>query len=46
MGASANSSSERLLKRGVGQHVVMWRLQRQLWVGWNEGWVQPVGGGG
>lgn len=24
----------------------MGRLQRQLWVGWNEGWVQPVAGGG
>lgn len=47
LGASANSSSEGLLKRGLRPgccHVVATGLRRQLWVGWNEGWVQPGAG--
>lgn len=47
LGASANSSSEGLLKRGLRPgccHVAAAGLRRQLWVGWNEGWVQPGAG--
>lgn len=46
MGASANSSSEGLLKRGLRpgcRHVAAAGLQRQLWVGWNEVSEQPGG---